>query len=533
MGLVPRLSKSCRRAGGDFLPARTMFAIAALSILAGLPVSAYPQDRQNPTSGSVHHVTVDGSPDGKGSADAPWDLQTALSHPAGIRPGDTIWLHDGTYVGGFKSMLQGTASAPIAVQPAPGHTVRIDMNDGDPKSFNVFRIQGRYTDFVGLEIFSSDSDSRRSVFSTSWPQDQDRGSVEVQGDGIRLINMILHDLNKGVGFWASAEGGEIYGSIIYNNGWWGTDRFHGPGIYSQNTHATPKRVADNIVFNQFYNGLYITGSSDTEIDNYVIEGNALFNNGAAYGAGFNPGHSVLIGGGNVADNLVFRENTVYTAGKFGTVRFGLNAGGSNVQVTDNYIYDNLLMSEAWGDLTFTGNTVGGKMNYMVSIQSPATETFDGFLWDNNRYFATRIYPFQLDGQARSFEAWRNDTGFDENSTISHSRPTGTVIKVRPNAYQAGRGHVVVYNWDDANSVQADLSAIIPRGATYEIRNVLDLFGAPLVSADAYDGGLTALPMVDQRSPSPIGWESAPPHFQSKEFAVFVVQTTIPSASTDD
>lgn len=513
---------------------RPLLAAIVLIVLAAFLVPAVLHGEVEASApGKVHHVAPGGSADGDGSEKVPWDLRTALGHPAAVQPGDTILLHHGTYVGGFKSMLEGTAKDPIVVRPAPGEWARIDMNDNDPESFHVFRIEGRYTQFWGLEVFSSDTDSRRSSHPSSWPQDQDRGSVEVSGDGIKLINMILHDLNKGVGFWSSADGGEIYGSIIYNNGWWGTDRFHGPGIYSQNTHSTPKRVAENIVFNQFYNGLYITGSSDTEIDNYVIEGNVLFNNGAAFGAGFNPAHSVLIGGGNVADNIVFRENRVYTASEFGTVRFGLNAGGRNVEITDNYVYDNLLMNGTWDNLTFAGNTIGGKSNYMVNIESPAHATSGDFVWNNNRYFATRIYPLQVGGRARSFEAWQNDTGFDANSEISDKRPTGTVIDVRPNEYVAGRGHVVVYNWDDANSVQIDLSAIVPTGAAYEIHNVLDLFGRPLVSADDYDGGPITLPMLDQPSPSPIGWESAESHVQSKEFGAFIVQATMPPPNGSD
>lgn len=29
---------------------------------------------------------------GDGTFDNPWDLQTAMSHPACVKPGDTIWL---------------------------------------------------------------------------------------------------------------------------------------------------------------------------------------------------------------------------------------------------------------------------------------------------------------------------------------------------------------------------------------------------------------------------------------------------------
>ena len=32
-----------------------------------------------------------GTPGGNGGINNPWDLQTALDHPASVQPGDTIW----------------------------------------------------------------------------------------------------------------------------------------------------------------------------------------------------------------------------------------------------------------------------------------------------------------------------------------------------------------------------------------------------------------------------------------------------------
>ena len=38
--------------------------------------------------------------------DNPWDLQTALLAKDIIKPGDTLWLHDGFYPGRFVSTLE-------------------------------------------------------------------------------------------------------------------------------------------------------------------------------------------------------------------------------------------------------------------------------------------------------------------------------------------------------------------------------------------------------------------------------------------
>ena len=182
-----------------------------------------------------------------------------------------------------------------------------------------------------------------------------------------------------------------------------------------------------------------------------------------------------------------------------------------------------------GNIDFTNNRVGTKLNFTVDMNYPIDNSYAGFNWDNNEYFVTRSSPFELGGNARTWELWRSATGFDANSTISSDSPIGTVIDVRPNEYESGRGHAVVYNWDDLSSVQLDLSSIVPVGSTYQIRNVMTWFDAPVITG-TYNGGTITLPMVDTTSPSPIGWESATPYVQSGEFGVFMIETTTAPSS---
>jgi hypothetical protein len=47
------------------------------------------------------HVQPSGTPQGKGTLAEPWDLATALAASEIVKPGDTVWLHAGTYRGGF------------------------------------------------------------------------------------------------------------------------------------------------------------------------------------------------------------------------------------------------------------------------------------------------------------------------------------------------------------------------------------------------------------------------------------------------
>src|SRR5207253_3121115 len=77
-------------------------------------------------------------------------LQTALSQPALVTPGSTIWLRGGRYTGGterggFLSKLTGTHDAPIAVRQFPGERATVT---------NSLDVTGAYTWFWGFDITS-------------------------------------------------------------------------------------------------------------------------------------------------------------------------------------------------------------------------------------------------------------------------------------------------------------------------------------------------------------------------------------------
>ncbi len=274
------------------------------------------------TTGNEYFVATDGTPNGNGSRENPWDLATALAHPAAVLPGDTIWVFGGTYSGRVTSSLTGTVVSPIQVREYPGEVVKIDLFQGAEGQSKRFSIEGQHTVFQGMEIFSSDPSSRTTQLPGSFPDDLHRGDFNVLGDHIKLINLEIHDLNNGIGYWSRGEGGEVYGCLIYNNGWIGPDRNHGHAIYSQN-EDTLRVFEDNITFSQFRNGIKVYGSDQSSLKNYSLHGNVSFNNGGGEGEGFTGTYQYLIGGGSPAENIDFRENYTYV-GKhhFGDVDAG-------------------------------------------------------------------------------------------------------------------------------------------------------------------------------------------------------------------
>ena len=405
-----------------------------------------------------------------GTRENPWNLATALAQPSSVHPGDTIWLLGGTYVGRFDSDLSGTSDAPVVLRQFPGARARLDGGSGPLEA--TLTIGGRYAWYWGFEVFSS-GPGRTSAQDGSAPTDLDRGACiggaqDEPHPGIRLINLVLHDGTDAIGFFEAQEDAEISGNLVYNNGWDGaTDRGHGNGMYIQNRTGT-KRIADNIVFGQYDQGLQIYGSDAAYLDNIEVVGNTLYENGApsAYGRSRN----LLFGGGRIAHDGLLDSNVTYHSASDGSVTTGVSlgyvAGISNFTVTGNWF-------TAIGGI-FSCD-FGGTVDRLTMTGNDFVRRVDGI--------DTAAYP--------------------DNTYYGDTRPAGLRVFVRPNAYERGRANITILNWDDVPFVDVDLAGVLPPGTAFEIRNAQDFF-SPAVVAGVYDGGSVRLPMAGLTAARPIG-----------------------------
>ena len=100
------------------------------------------------------------------------------------------------------------------------------------------------------------------------------------------------------------------------------------------------------------------------------------------------------------------------------------------------------------------------------------------------------------------------------------------VFVRPNQYEPGRAHVVIYNWNGQSSVSVNLANVLKPGAHYEVRNVQDLFGTPVLSG-TYLGGSVSIPMAGVTPPVPIGGSPRAPIRTGPAFDVFLVTSSGP------
>lgn len=427
-----------------------------------------------------HHVSPAGTPQGDGTAQSPWDLDTALHNPPAVKPGDTIWLHKGVYAGAFVAKLDGTSAAPVTVRSYPGEWARID---GAGQTDPTLQIYHHDTVFRDFEVMNGDP----ARTASSRPS-----GVYVEAAGVKLVNLVVHDTGTGIICNSATDTTpelapelEVYGCLLYDNGWDAPDRGHGHDLYLQNRDGT-KHVLENILFNSFGGfGIHAYSDNDTHwVQGYEITGNVWFNGGAGAAGASKIYDGCLVGhnGTHPVARVTLRENMGYAhpSGER-DLRLGWAADNQDATLEDNYLVGQTIFQKAWQSIAMTGNTFFG---------APLTGVMQS-AYPNNTYLA--------------------------------ARPKGAKVFVRPNKYQAGRAHVVVYNWDLADHVDVDLGAALPKGTAFEVRNAQDYFAAP-VAAGTYQGGTISLPMKGLSVAQPIGSPTAidPTELTGPEFNVFVL-----------
>ncbi|MDZ4800706.1 MAG: Ig-like domain-containing protein [Bryobacteraceae bacterium] len=420
-----------------------------------------------------------GQPAGDGSVQRPWDLATALRATSPVvQPGDTVYLRRGNYrpvdADTFAAAVSGTAAAPIAFRAATGEFPHIDGG---------FEVTGSWLVIRDLE-FSGSLTKRRTDIIGPWPDNLVTPSgVAVFAPNVKVINCVIHDLQEGVDGWADASDVEIYGNLIFYNGWNGPDRGHGHGIYSQN-RSGKKWIHDNLIYQNFAQGMQLYGTSETFLNGFDVRGNIVFQNGSPSGE-FT--RNILLGGTAAMNDPVLSDNFTYypvVSPQGGSNGLGYTTSGlpcSNAQVEGNYFVS------ASTSLALVKCSIASLRNN--TFVGPVTG-FTPASWPENTYLAAT------------------------------QRPPSPKIVVRPNRYEAGRAHIAVFNWPLLSAVNVDVSGIgLQPGDDYELRSAQDPWSD--VVRGTYSGVPIRVAMTGRTVARPRGWTAPASTFP--EFGAFLIR----------
>jgi len=231
-----------------------------------------------------------------------------------------------------------------------------------------------------------------------------------------------------------------------------------------------------------------------------------------------------LGGSTIADNDTVTNNMVYyspgVTSSNGNVRIGYSTTANGTAVfRNNYIVGGTQALDVgyWSSLTAQSNTVVAPS--IVLTQHDASSSSKQ-RWSGDLYYRDpTARAWQLGGTSYTFANWETAAGATDQA--SASLPSAPQVFVRPNRYESGRATVVIYNWPLQSAVAVDLSGIVRVGNRYEVRNVQNIFGAPVASG-TYGGGTISIPMGGVAPPQPIGGSFQPLHQTGPNFDVFVV-----------
>ena len=305
----------------------------------------------SPIRSAEWFVAPTGSTSNAGTEGSPWDIESALKGKPAITPGDTIWIEAGTYkcpnrkfgAQGYEVRLAGAEGKPIWVRARPGQRVTIDGGLSILAPTTWLWISD-------LEILLSENmtTSRRIEQTGSSPSDLNRPwsglNINV-GTGCKFINLVIHDNIQGVSWWAGSHDTELYGCIIYDDGWEAPDRGHGHAVYVQNEDGV-KTISDCIMTGGYGYTVHAYGSAKAFVDHFVIEGNICYK-----------ANEFLVGGGKPSHDIKVRDNVLY--GLSMRIGYGTHPN-EDCEVRDNLIVNGGLTINNYERVVNEGNLILAK-----------------------------------------------------------------------------------------------------------------------------------------------------------------------------
>jgi hypothetical protein len=397
---------------------------------------------------------------------------------------------------------------------------------------NQLTINGSRCVYRDFEIKNSDP-SRTQIPLNSQNSPHLRGEgLFVSGSLNRFVNLVIHDCQEGVFIGSNGFGSEVYGCLIYNNGYVAGGVYNGHGIYA--IHSDPVNtlfIKESLVFNNSSLGIK-DDSQNGDAVNIWHEGDVTFNNGSW--PQNTSRHTGLLAASNngIADKITVKNCFFYLPAGHGGQQLKLGVGGADngqATVTGNFIGGGgeAMEIERWTPLIFTGNTVHATNNQAGNSEMTLYKARSGtpsVTWINNTYWnqitgGGGYYP-AAGSSSRTFTQWKLDTGFDAGSTETVGATSANWVSVRPNLYETGRANIIVYNWNGSSSVNVNVSSVLANGDSYSVY-AAENYGSPVLTG-TYTGGTIAIPMTGGTVAQPTGWTTTIATLRPA-FGVFVIK----------
>lgn len=490
---------------------------------------------------TTYYISTVGASGNNGLTEgAAWDIAsglTQLSHA--VAAGDTIIILGGTYSVVMDSTLVGASGNPVIV------TVKSAEDTADRVIINgSIQLKGAWQRWLGK--------GRNAVMTQLTPVATNTRGFEGRGQGNELVNWLVHDCGQTGVLWTQEAfgGGGTYGCISYNNGFHDS-LDHGFYQITNTTDAVDRFCDECVAFNNWAYGIQCYGdvaSGNQGIRNIKLRGCVGYNNGTI--AVNYAGKPNFLQGGTGISVLNGLIDHCYSYHQQALADGGIHLGFDALVTNDSATVTN---NRVWGGgngttgsgcvqvghftaFTCTNNQFGSSQTRLTQVLTETTYT-----WNTNTYFFANANSsaFRQNGVNKTFALWQAGTTYDAASTATGSasgKPTVNFVTCRPNSYEAGRGHIIVENWQALSAVPVDISSVISVGQYYKIWHVHDLFGTPIQHAK-YTGGTISLPLSTVALP-PLtdavgrGANSSPVN-PGTEFGVYLLLATTQAPGADD
>jgi parallel beta-helix repeat protein len=214
---------------------------------------------------ATYYVSPAGSDLNNGSQGAPFrQIRAAV---AVVRPGDTILVGDGTYLGFNVNGVNGSSTGPITIQATGADVNVVPTVDRTDNRDTIFVTYSSFIVLTGLHAFNA---NRAAIRIDNSPNVTVRNGVY----GTNYMWGIFTDFSDNL----LIENNECYGSVIQH------------GIYVSNSCVDPV-IRGNVVHDNFGAGIHMNGDLSQGgvglITGALIENNVIYSNGAGGGAGIN------------------------------------------------------------------------------------------------------------------------------------------------------------------------------------------------------------------------------------------------------